>query len=58
MQMLAISEREYKIIMITMTPDTVGKVDIMHERKVDNMHEKMEHFSKEVETTRKAERKC
>ena len=50
MQMLAISEREYKIIMISMTADTVGKVD--------NMHEKMEHFSKEVETTRKAERKC
>ena len=50
MQMLPVSEREYKIIMINMTADPVGKVN--------SMHENMEHFSKEVETTQKAKRKC
>lgn len=50
MQMLAISEREYKIIMINVTADPV--------RKVDNMYENMDNFSKEVEITQKAKRKC
>lgn len=36
--------------MINMTADPVGKVN--------NMHENMENFTKEVETTQKAKRKC
>ena len=50
MQMLAVLEREYKIIMINRTADPVGKVN--------NMHENMENFSKEVETTQKTKRTC
>lgn len=36
--------------MINVTADPVGKVD--------NMYENMDNFSKEVETTQKAKRKC
>lgn len=48
--MLAISERDNKIIMMNMTKDLV--------EKVNNMNEKIKNFSREVETIQKVKRKC
>lgn len=50
MQMLAISERDNKIIMMNMTKDLV--------EKVNNMNEKIKNFSREAETIQKVKRKC